>query len=161
MVPWGNHTLTVVTLVLRKTFLKLLFWSHCQRYFTNHMKKPSQCLFVTEYTPVLMTASLFLPQFCFDSAPLTLTVLLPVIWGCPGTGFASLSSGARTFRLCCCWVLLTENSMSLETFLHNLTVWPPLSVQSSFHRNKDGILVIPIIRHCVNPWYKHAASVFL
>lgn len=52
MVPLGGHALTVVTLVLLRTFLKLFFWNHLQRHFIKHIEKPPRCLLVTNYTPL-------------------------------------------------------------------------------------------------------------
>lgn len=70
MVPLRGHVLTVVMLVLLRIFLKLFFWNWLYRHFTNHVKKPPQCLLVTDYPPLSLwrLLSLVLLFLCWFSS---------------------------------------------------------------------------------------------
>lgn len=100
MVPLGGHALTVVTLVLLRTFLKLFFCNCLQRHFVNHIEEPPRCLLVTNHIPLSLRPLLssFL-SFAFFSAGLA---LLPTYSG---------ANNLRMPRKGVCWPEIPEQEL--------------------------------------------------
>lgn len=159
MAPLGSHALTVVTLLLLWTFLKLFFWSCLQRHFANHiLEKPSQCSLVS--TPSLwpLLSSPVLLFFCWLCSP---TRLCWSQWPKDAQKAGALAEGleqeliGHTEAECGRWRILQVQKPSSVGCL------PPGSAGSSLHRSKDWILVIAVTRGWGNLKCRYIVYIFL